>query len=228
MSATNSSAAQLAAINTTAARYGLSPSTLLGIFGTESAYGTNLGPSSAGAVGPFQFLPSTGSTYGLNSTTIMQFQPSLTAAAQYLKKLGANSSPTSPATFGALNAYNGNKSGTSASAYTNQVLSFGLSTANFNALVAKAEAPSAVGTALMTLLFGGGASSPTDIIGSVGGTGGTALANAVGANPNPISSVTEAIAWVFSNWLRILEFLGGAVLGIFGLVLLGKAGAKEA
>ena len=42
-----------------------------------------------------------------------------------------------------------------------------------------------------------------------------------------IGSVADAIKWIFSNWLRILEFVGGAVLGIFGLVLLGKAGAKE-
>ena len=44
---------------------------------------------------------------------------------------------------------------------------------------------------------------------------------------NTITSIPDAIKWVFTNWLRILEFLGGAVLGVFGLVLLGKAGAKE-
>ena len=205
MSASNASAAQLAAIDATAAHYGLSPTTLLGVYGTESAYGTNLGPSSAGALGPFQFLPSTGAKYGLSGTTIMQFQPSLTAAAQYLKSLGANSNPTSPATFGALNAYNGNGSGSSASGYTNQVLSFGLSPAQFKALAANAVAAA-----------GGGVNIPATISG-----GYNSVASA-------ISSVPDAIKWVFANWLRILEFVGGAVLGIFGLVLLGRAGAKEA
>jgi len=204
MTASNASNAQLAAINATAAAYGLSPATLLGVYGTESGYGTNLGPSSAGAVGPFQFLPSTGAKYGLNGKTIMQFQPSLTAAAAYLKSLGANSSPTSPATFGALNAYNGNSSGSSASAYTNQVLSFGLSPAKFNAMVSSAEAAA-----------GGGVNIPSDI---------SAGYNAVTA---PFKDVASAFKWLGENWLRILEFLGGAVLGIFGLVLLGKAGAKE-
>lgn len=43
-----------------------------------------------------------------------------------------------------------------------------------------------------------------------------------------VTSVAKAIEWVFSNWLRIFEFLGGAVLGIFGLVLLGRAGREAA
>lgn len=204
MSANNASAAQLAEIDSTAAAYGLSPATLLGVYGTESGYGTNLGPSSAGAVGPFQFLPSTGAKYGLNSKTISQFGPSLTAAAQYLKSLGANSNPTSPATFGALNAYNGNKSGTSASGYTNSVLSYGLSSAAFKALESKAVAAA-----------GGGVNIPAGI------------SSGVNAVVSPITSVASAITWVGANWLRILEFLGGLVLGIFGLVLIGKAGAKE-
>ena len=204
MSASNASAAQLAAIDATAADYGLSPTTLLGVYGAESTYGTSLGPSSAGAVGPFGFEPATGKSYGLNGKTIMQFQPSLTAAAQYLKSLGANSSPTSPATFGALNAYNDNGSGTSASGYTNRVLSYGLSSAKFKALEKSAVAAA-----------GGGVNIPSDISGAY---------NAV---VSPFTDVASAISWVGTNWLRIFEFLGGAVLGIFGLVLLGKAGAKE-
>ena len=39
--------------------------------------------------------------------------------------------------------------------------------------------------------------------------------------------VVALLAWISANWLRILEFLGGAVLGVFGLLLLGKAAAKE-
>jgi len=60
---------------------------LWGVYGIESNFGQNLGPSSAGARGPFQFLPSTGAEYGLNSTTINQFGPSADAAAHYLSDL---------------------------------------------------------------------------------------------------------------------------------------------
>lgn len=215
---------QYSAITAAANAYGLSPQTLLGVYGTESAYGTNLGPSSAGARGPFQFLPSTGTKYGLNSTTINEFGPSLTAAAQYLKSLGANAVANSAQTIQALNNYNGNKGGTSLTSYASSVLSNGQTPAGLIKDVALA--PSGAYTDLTTLLFGGGASSPTDIVGSTLGTGGTQIANAVGAT-NPISGIEAAVSGLFTNWLRIVEFLAGAVLGIFGLILLGKVGMKE-
>lgn len=51
----------------------------------------------------------------------------------------------------------------------------------------------------------------------------TSGANAVSGLVGGISSVGDAIGWVFTNWLRVLEFLGGAVLGFYGLVLLGNS-----
>ena len=198
---------QLALIQATAKQYQLSPATLLGVYGTESAYGTNNGPSSAGALGPFQFLPSTGATYGLTATgtnpTILNFQDSLVAAAKYLKSLGANSSPTSANTVGALNAYNGNSGGKSLTSYVTSVIKNG--------------SPGAAVSGLLSTFPSNGAFPNNH---SVVGSG-------VNAVVGPISSVADAIGWVFTNWLRVLEFLGGAVLGILGLVLLGKAGAKE-
>ena len=118
-------------ISATAQKYGLSPQTLWGIYGAESAYGTNEGPSSQGALGPFQFEPNTGAQYGLTSLpgqtgTIWDFATSLDAAANYLKNsLHANSSPNSPQTIAALNGYNGNRGGASMTAYAQQVLSHG-------------------------------------------------------------------------------------------------------
>ncbi len=80
------------------------PNTILwGVFGIESAYGTNLGPSSAGAMGPFQFLPSTGKQYGLDSNNINQLAPSADAAAHYLHDLFARTGSWDKA----LRAYSG-------------------------------------------------------------------------------------------------------------------------
>ena len=50
--------------------YGLGPqgaAILASINGIESAFGTNMGPSSAGAIGWMQFLPSTWETYGVDA-----------------------------------------------------------------------------------------------------------------------------------------------------------------
>lgn len=54
----------------------------------ESKFGRVLGPSSAGARGPMQFLPSTWEKYG-NGGDIMDPHDSILAAARYLKAWGA-------------------------------------------------------------------------------------------------------------------------------------------
>lgn len=47
--------------------YGLPDNYLTGAYGIESGYGSNTGVSSAGASGPFQFIPSTAASYGLTN-----------------------------------------------------------------------------------------------------------------------------------------------------------------
>lgn len=111
-----------AKVKAAAEKYGISPNTLWGVYGTESAFGTNNGPSSAGAEGPFQFMPSTAKAFGIDPNN---FDQAVDAAAKYLKQLGANSDPNSPATFNALNKYNGNSGGTSKTSYVNSVLDKG-------------------------------------------------------------------------------------------------------
>src|SRR6185437_9838361 len=52
------------------AQYGLGPqgaAILAGINAVETAFGTNLGPSSAGAVGWMQFMPSTWAEWGVDA-----------------------------------------------------------------------------------------------------------------------------------------------------------------
>lgn len=76
-------------------------------------------------MGPMQFLPSTGAQYGLNMKTILMLGPSMEAAAHYLHNLGADMNPSSPKTIAALNAYNGNGSGSAESSYSASVLKYG-------------------------------------------------------------------------------------------------------
>jgi soluble lytic murein transglycosylase-like protein len=69
-------------------RYGIPWNILAGIGRTESDFGANDGPSSAGALGPMQFLPSTWAIYG-NSGNIMNPAAAIPAAARYLLAHGA-------------------------------------------------------------------------------------------------------------------------------------------
>jgi len=60
----------------------------------ESDHGQNMGPSSAGALGPMQFMPSTWASYGLDANddgqaNIMDPEDAIPSAARYLKAGGA-------------------------------------------------------------------------------------------------------------------------------------------
>jgi membrane-bound lytic murein transglycosylase B len=82
------------------------PAVLAGINAVETAFGTNLGPSSAGAVGWMQFMPSTWATYGVDANGDGVADPNnpedaIFAAARYLSAAGM---PTD--TYGAIFAYN--------------------------------------------------------------------------------------------------------------------------
>jgi membrane-bound lytic murein transglycosylase B len=89
--------------------YGLGPqgpSVLAAINGIETAFGTNLNVSSAGAVGWMQFMPSTWETYGVDANGDGVRDPynpedAIFAAASYLSAAGMPAD-----TYGAIFAYN--------------------------------------------------------------------------------------------------------------------------
>jgi hypothetical protein len=91
------------------ARYGLGPqgpAILAGINAVETAFGTNLGPSSAGAEGWMQFMPETWAIYGVDANGDGVADPNnpedaIYAAASYLKAAGMPAD-----TYGAIYAYN--------------------------------------------------------------------------------------------------------------------------
>lgn len=68
-------------------KYGLPPGTMDKLWETESARGKNMGPSSAGATGHFQFMSGTASQYGLTTADTYDFKKSSEAAARYMADL---------------------------------------------------------------------------------------------------------------------------------------------
>ncbi|MBC7373388.1 MAG: lytic transglycosylase domain-containing protein [Frankiales bacterium] len=93
------------------ARYcpGLSWTILAAIGQVESGHGRNNGPSSAGALGPMQFLPSTWAAYGVDGdgdgkADINSPYDAIPAAAGYLCRSGANQGPDG--LYNAIFAYN--------------------------------------------------------------------------------------------------------------------------
>jgi membrane-bound lytic murein transglycosylase B len=90
-------------------KYGLGPqgpAVLAGINAVETGFGTNMGPSSAGALGWMQFMPSSWEEYGLDANGDGVADPynpedAIFAAASYLSIAGMPAD-----TYGAIFAYN--------------------------------------------------------------------------------------------------------------------------
>lgn len=107
-------AQQKAIVAQAAGRYGIPANILWGVYGTESGFGRNLGPSSAGAVGYFQFEPGTAASLGVNP---YDFKSAAFGAAKYLSQFKGRG------TAGMLSAYNAGPAGGLQPSYVQSVLS---------------------------------------------------------------------------------------------------------
>jgi hypothetical protein len=79
--------------NACGTQYGIPWNVLASISKIESGFGTNMGPSTAGAIGPMQFLPSTWKAYGVDANgdgvkDPYNFVDSICGAARYLNASG--------------------------------------------------------------------------------------------------------------------------------------------
>lgn len=93
---------QKAIVTEAAQRYGVRPDVLWGLYGTETGFGSNVKPSSAGAVGPFQFEPGTARDFGIDPNN---FKQAAFGAARYLAQYKGRG------IGGMLSAYNAGPAG---------------------------------------------------------------------------------------------------------------------
>jgi hypothetical protein len=74
----------LQVVKQAALRHNVPPEILAGVYGAETSFGKNVKTSSAGAQGPFQFMPGTAKQYGVNTNDL---ESSADGAARYLSDL---------------------------------------------------------------------------------------------------------------------------------------------
>jgi hypothetical protein len=185
---------QASALVSAAHKAGIPVSVLVGVYGMESTFGSSHATSSAGAVGPFQFLPSTAAGRGYpltNTPTAAQFGQQADAAAAYLAQLYKGHANNWDA---ALKAYSGG--------------GYGQVDVAKKALKAPLD--------LLDAVLQQGISQGT---GDTSITGGTPATKATQQVAGAASQVGDLIGMVTSAafWIRVLEVIAGAALIAMGL-----------
>lgn len=179
---------RLQIIEAAAKQYGIPWPILYGVWGMETSFGSNVNTSSTGAVGDFQFEPSTAASYSYpltNNPTDQQFGQQALAAAHYLHDLYAQTGSWNTA----LQHYSGG--------------GYGLTQVSQQAQQGLNAPATAIGGAIQ-----GAANTVTGDVASAA-TGAAQVAGVLGdiwtALTNP------------SHWLRALELIGGAAALYFGI-----------
>lgn len=103
-----------AIITQAADSHGIDPAVLWGLYGTETGFGADVKPSSAGALGPFQFEPATAASIGLRN--VNDFPEAANAAAKLLSEYKGRG------VGGMLSAYNAGPAGGYQAGYVNETL----------------------------------------------------------------------------------------------------------
>lgn len=174
---------------------------------TESAYGTNEGPSSAGAEGPWQFLPSTYSGLGFNVSTITQWGPSTQAYEKYMSDLLHQENGNLRNALAAYNAGPGNIG--AGYGYADHILA--LANASKNLQIGSPNqpqqtSPGNVNTASLI-------SWPENILGFF----------------KDAKIFTDALLWIVNpaSWLRIGSLFIGFILVLMAIWIFVKVGSDE-
>jgi hypothetical protein len=106
-----------AVIQQAAAKYGISPKVLTGVYGTETSFGRDVKTSSTGAQGPFQLEPATARSLGVKDPN--NFKEAAYGAARYLAQYKGRGFA------GMVSAYNAGPGGGIIPSYVSSVAKFG-------------------------------------------------------------------------------------------------------
>lgn len=234
---------QKATLIAVANKYKIPYGILAGVYGAETDFGNNVATSSANAVGPFQFIPSTAASYNYpltNSPTPQQFAQQTDAAGRYLSDLYHQHGGNWDA---ALQAYSVGGYGLAHVDAMAQSLSSG--TGAYSGGGVSPVAALAGGSLAGILSIASGAAGAADAA-AVNAATGAADAGAAGAGVDAaaggaggglasgLSSVGKTVATgAFLAalmdphlWLRVVEVVGAIMLLVFGLVELAGAGQQ--
>lgn len=191
------------AINASAEKYHIPGAMLWGVFGVETGFGSNVATSSAGAKGPFQFVPGTAKAYDYpltNDPSPQEFQKQSDAAAHYLSDLYKRFKNW-PDALAAYNAGPGNYKIPAARQYAANVI--------------KKSKESGPKTGGVVGAIGGAGNAIGDAEGSVAGAAG----DVVGGAFDGLKAIGAFFAALLQKdtWIRILKTGGGLILIAFGI-----------
>lgn len=210
---------------------------MAGVYGIETDFGKNVAVSSAGAIGPFQFLPSTAQQYSYpqtNNPNAQQFGQQADATAHYLSDLFRQHGNWDAA----LRAYSGGGYGykqVSAKAATLNISDpwsgGGVPANNLILGGAIAGAGAIVGLAGAGAEEAGAVTAAESSAASGAATGATALDLA-----GKLSRIKQGlgVAALISvlldpkHWLRFLMVIGGAVIILVAIIYMAKAQLAKA
>lgn len=216
-------------VQAAAQKWGIPSWVLWGVYGTETRFGSDVKTSSTGAVGSFQFEPSTAAAYGYpvtNATDLKTFAAQANGAAHYLSDLfhQTNSWDT------AISHYNSGPAGAYQPSYVASVHSLGpnistvkLSNSTWVAIAAALGVALPLGAAaagpeaIIGALGGGGAAGDTAAGGGAGGAAGTAAKIAGTVAGAATTATLISLLTDVNFWIRIGEGLLGAALLLLGL-----------
>jgi Transglycosylase SLT domain len=165
---------------------------------TESGYGQNMGPSSAGALGPWQFLPSTYAGTGEPAGTENDWAYSTQAYIKYMNQLLKEEHGNVRNALAAYNAGPGNLQ--AGYGYADHILSL-------------------AGQGNITV----GTTSPQSSSSLIPGLGG--ITGPLGTIANVFSTIDTVLKDILSPsfWLRIASFFAGILLLVAGIWCLVRA-----